>query len=106
MNRIKELRLAAGKSQAELAAIIGVNKQAVSQYERGVRYPRPEIMEALTDFFNVSTEYLMGRAEVSPLLITPEERQFLEVYRRLDDYNRRVINHMAATLAEIPHDKD
>lgn len=31
MNRIKELRIAAGKSQAELADIIGVNKQAISR---------------------------------------------------------------------------
>lgn len=100
MNRIKELRLAAGKSQAELADIVGVNKQAISQYERGVRYPRPEIMEALTDYFNVSTEYLMGKTEVSPLLITPDERRFLDAYRRLGDYGRKVIEKMAATLAE------
>ena len=100
MNRIRELRIAAGKSQAELADIIGVNKQAISQYERGVRYPRPEIMEALTDYFNVSTEYLMGKVEVSPLLITPDERRFLDAYRRLDACNRKVIEKMAATLAE------
>lgn len=100
MNRIRELRIAAGKSQAELADIIGVNKQAISQYERGVRYPRPEIMEALTDYFNVSTEYLMGKVEVSPLLITPDERRFLDAYRRLDAYDRKVIEKMAATLAE------
>lgn len=101
MNRIKELRLAAGKSQAELADIVGVNKQAISQYERGVRYPRPEIMEALTDYFNVSTEFLMGRTEVSPLLISPDERRLLDLYRRLDAYNRSVIERMAVTLADV-----
>lgn len=98
MNRIKELRIAAGKSQAELADIIGVNKQAISQYERGVRYPRPEIMEALTDYFNVSTEYLMGKTEVSPLLITPDERRFLDAYRRLDEYRRRLAGTMLTAL--------
>lgn len=106
MNRIKELRLAAGKSQAELADIVGVNKQAISQYERGVRYPRPEIMEALTDYFNVSTEFLMGRTEVSPLLITPDERRILEAYRRLDTYNRSVLERMASALAECPRTKE
>lgn len=100
MNRIKELRIAAGKSQAELADIIGVNKQAISQYERGVRYPRPEIMEALTDYFNVSTEYLMGKTEVSPLLITPDERRFLDAYRRLDEYRRRLADTMLAALED------
>lgn len=100
MNRIKELRIAAGKSQAELADIIGVNKQAISQYERGVRYPRPEIMEALTDYFNVSTEYLMGKTEVSPLLITPDERRFLDVYRRLDEYRRHLADTMLTALED------
>ena len=100
MNRIKELRIAAGKSQAELADIIGVNKQAISQYERGVRYPRPEIMEALTDYFNVSTEYLMGKTEVSPLLITPDERRFLDAYRRLDEYRRRLADTMLIALED------
>ena len=100
MNRIKELRIAAGKSQAELADIIGVNKQAISQYERGVRYPRPEIMEALTDYFNVSTEYLMGKTEVSPLLITPDERRFLDTYRRLDEYRRRLADTMLTALED------
>ncbi len=99
MNRIKELRIAAGKSQSELADIIGVNKQAISQYERNVRYPRPEIMEALTDYFNVSTEYLMGKSEVSPLLISPDERRFLDVYRRLDAYNKKLIEVMATAMA-------
>ena len=100
MNRIKELRIAAGKSQAELADIIGVNKQAISQYERGVRYPRPEIMEALTDYFNVSTENLMGKTEVSPLLITPDERRFLDAYRRLDEYRRRLADTMLTALED------
>ena len=100
MNRIKELRIAAGKSQAELADIIGVNKQAISQYERGVRYPRPEIMEALTDYFNVSTEYLMGKTEVSPLLITPDERRFLDAYRRLDEYRRHLADTMLTALED------
>lgn len=100
MNRIRELRINADKSQAELADIIGVNKQAISQYERGVRYPRPEIMEALTDYFNVSTEYLMGKSEVSPLLISPDERRFLDAYRRLNAYNRNLLEKMAQTMSE------
>jgi len=100
MNRIRELRINADKSQAELADIIGVNKQAISQYERGVRYPRPEIMEALTDYFNVSTEYLMGKSEVSPLLISPDERRFLDAYRRLNAYNRHLLEKMAQTMSE------
>lgn len=100
MNRIRELRIAAGKSQAELAEIIGVNKQTISQYERGVRYPRPESMDALTDYFNVSTEYLMGKSEVSPILITPDERRLLDAYRQLDNYKRRLAETMITAMLD------
>ena len=49
--RIKEMRIAAGLTQAELAAKINVNQTAVSQWERGTALPScdklPEIAEAL-----------------------------------------------------------
>lgn len=98
MNRIRELRIAAGKSQAELADVIGVNKQAISQYERNVRFPRREILEALADYFNVSVDYLIGKTEVSPLLITPDEHRILELYRRLDNYKRGLAETMLRAL--------
>lgn len=100
MNRIKELRLAVGKSQAELADLIGVNKQTISQYERGVRYPKKENMEALADYFNVSIDYLIGKSGVIEMLTTPEERKLLEEYRRLDDNKRRLLEAMLRTLTE------
>lgn len=98
MNRIRELRIAAGKSQAELADVIGVNKQAISQYERNVRFPRREILEALADYFNVSVDYLIGKTEVSPLLITPDEHRILGLYRRLDSYKRGLAETMLRAL--------
>jgi len=100
VNRIRELRIAAGKSQSELADIIGVNKQAISQYERHVRFPRREILEALADYFNVSVDYLIGKTEVSPLLITPDEHRILELYRRLTGCKRELAEAMLNTLAE------
>lgn len=100
MNRIKELRLAVGKSQAEIADLIGVNKQTISQYERGVRYPKRENMEALADYFNVSIDYLTGKSGVIEMLTTPEERKLLEDYRRLDEDKRRLLDAMLRTLTE------
>ena len=39
----RRIRLAAGLTQAELAAAIGCSHTAVSQIERGLRTPRPEL---------------------------------------------------------------
>jgi transcriptional regulator with XRE-family HTH domain len=39
----RRIRLAAGLTQAELARAIGCSHTAVSQIERGLRSPRPEL---------------------------------------------------------------
>ena len=38
----------------ELAKIIGISQQQLSQYEKGINYPKIEIAKKLSDFFNIS----------------------------------------------------
>ena len=64
-NRVRELRLAKSLSQEQLAEKIGLTKQAISQYERGERNPSMTVLDALCDFFNVSSDYLLGKDSVT-----------------------------------------
>lgn len=48
--------------QKELAEVIGVTSQAISNYERG-REPSYDILIKLAEYFNVSTDYLTGKNE-------------------------------------------
>ena len=79
--RIKDLRKRNNFSQQRLADLINVNKQTISQYERNVRFPTKENLEALCDIFNVSTDYLLGREDVSPLLLSSDELELIDKYR-------------------------
>lgn len=63
--RIRELRKNKSLSQEQLADKLGITKQAVSQMERGTRKPSMTMLEALCDFFNVSTDYLLGKEDVT-----------------------------------------
>jgi transcriptional regulator with XRE-family HTH domain len=45
--RLRALRLAAGLTQEELAARVGRTHATVSDYERGRRRPRPDLLAAL-----------------------------------------------------------
>ena len=81
-DRLKELRLKKNFSQQRLADILDVNKQTISQYERGVRFPTKENLEALCDAFNVSSDYLLGRDDVSSVLLSGDEMALLESYRQ------------------------
>ena len=79
--RIKTLRIKHNYSQQRLADLLNVNKQTVSQYERGVRFPSKENLEALCDVFNVSSDYLIGRDDVSPVLLSEDELNLINNIR-------------------------
>ena len=40
---------------------IGVSRTTISRYENNSRQPSKEILEILADYFEVTTDYLLGR---------------------------------------------
>ena len=58
--RIKELRIEKNYNQAELAKLCNVKQSCVSKWERGETLPDVEIIIALAQLFNVTTDYLIG----------------------------------------------
>lgn len=61
--RIKQLRLERGLNQKSLGDAVGVSKQSVSNWENGNIMPSVDILIRLSDFFGVSTDYLLGRTD-------------------------------------------
>ena len=58
--RLKELRQEKGLGQKELAKVINTSKQNISRWEKGYFEPDQEITVRLAQFFDVSTDYLLG----------------------------------------------
>ena len=58
--RLKRLRLERKIKQDEVAAIIGVNKSAVSHYETDKDDPSDRVKVEIAKYFNVSLDYLLG----------------------------------------------
>ncbi len=58
---IKELRLERDLSQQKLAEAIGVSQKAIDYWERGVNEPKASYVARLADFFEVTSDYLLGR---------------------------------------------
>lgn len=77
----KNLRLDKEMTQDGLAEALGITKQAVSHYERGARYPKPDVLEAISDFFNVDMDFLTGRSSRTTRLLTDDELRLLNAYR-------------------------
>ena len=59
--RIKELRKSKKMSQSELGKFIGVSQTTVTAWENGRAEPSSSYVAKLATFFNVSTDYLLGR---------------------------------------------
>lgn len=53
-----------GISQSVLADYIGVTRQAISSYSLGTSLPDIEKFEKIADYFDVSTEFLLGRTGI------------------------------------------
>jgi len=64
-SRLRELRARRKLRQKDLAAKLGVAQTTVANYEQGSRFPGETTLERIADFFDVSMDYLLGRAESS-----------------------------------------
>ncbi len=62
-DRIQYLRKTKGISQEELADRLGVSRQAVSKWESEQSVPDPEKIVALSEYFEVTTDYLLKGIE-------------------------------------------
>ena len=58
---IKALRKLHGKTQGELAEILGGKKSLVSNYENGSSTPDVYTLIKIADYFDVSLDELVGR---------------------------------------------
>ena len=95
-DRLRELRIAKGYTQQDIADKIHVNKQTISQYERGIRQPQIEVLEELADVFNVDMNYLLGKEDLITRLINSDEYALLENYRmsnseKISKFDRDII---------------
>lgn len=59
--RLKRLRKENGVSQKEVADYIGVSVSAYSNYEQGIREPSLDVLLKLSDFFDTTCDYLLGK---------------------------------------------
>lgn len=59
-SRIKTLREKRGIIQEILAAELGITQQMLSKYENDVTVIKVDILKRLAEYFNVTTDYLLG----------------------------------------------
>lgn len=93
--RLKELRKENGITQSELAKSLNVSRSSIAMYENGDRIPSYETLEAISDFFNVSILYLLGKESVDY-----SNEELFKINEKLSDNQKRLLLAIAKQILE------
>lgn len=61
--RLKDLREDHDLKQVQVAALLGIRQTVYSRYERGFQNIPLEHLLKLAEYYNVSTDYILGRTD-------------------------------------------
>lgn len=61
-NRIHDLRTQKHLTQTELSKILHVSQQTITKWENGKAEPSSSALSKLSEYFNVSADYLLGKS--------------------------------------------
>ncbi len=74
--QLRAARKAVHRSQAELAADLGVTQQAVGKWETGKSSPDPGTLARIASLLNTTTDFLLGLHQENESVRTAEDRFF------------------------------
>lgn len=93
-NRIKKERNNLGITQEELAIKLGLNnKSSISQYENGDTIPSDDIKLLMSNLFNCTIDYLLGKSDVRNF---DKNISFSDINRKSKFYNIPVYGKISA----------
>ena len=89
MENLKKLRIYEKKSTEDIASLLGISVQAYYRYENGQNEPNVENLCKLADLYNVSVDYLIGRAIKNDIgYLSDQERAMIETFKKLNEVNQ------------------
>jgi len=88
-DRLRHLRKSQGLTQDDLAIAINVSRQSIGNYENYSVYPDLDTLVLISDFFNVSADYMLCRTnEMYNLNLAAKDNRelLLKIYEIIDLY--------------------
>ena len=98
-DRITQLRKENGyKTRKEFAEKLNIPETTLRNYETDAREPGHTFLKQISDFFNVSSDYLLGlteeREKYSSHQLKSSEYRHIEKYRALDLYGQETVSYI------------
>ncbi len=88
MNRLRELRETRNLRQLDVANATGIDQKTISNYETGKTNPDSYALIKLSDFYEVSIDYLVGRTDFSFLGKSAIIKKIDSIKKELDDIKK------------------
>lgn len=104
--RLTELRTSAGYTKRnDFADKLGIPSTTLRNYETDVREPGHTFLKQISEFFNVSVDYLLGLTDEKEVLnsfrLKSSEYKYIEKYRDLDDHGKNIVT----TILNIEYER-
>jgi len=93
--RLKQLRIEAKLNQSEFGNLFGVSGSAIGMYEQGRRQPDIDLLVKISEYFNVSIDWLVGSSDNRV-----ERIDYTKLDLNLSDYSSESMNFHE----ELPND--
>lgn len=95
--RLTDLRVSAGYTKRnEFADKLGIPSTTLRNYETDAREPGHTFLKQVSEFFNVSVDYLLGLTDdkeiLSPFRLKTAEYAYIEKYRTLDFHGKDMVD--------------
>ena len=88
---LKQLRVSSGKTQKEVAEMIGRNQQVVGHWETGYSQPDANTLFILCDIYGTTVDDAFGFKKET---VSKNDLIFLKKYRSLDPYGQETVNYI------------
>lgn len=109
MNRLKNLRKEKGLTQKSVAQILNITPQAYGLYEMEKRDIPTEFLKALSTFFNVSIDYIIGKSDLKNIDSNSDKIHIglsINDYENITDIQRKQIDDYARFILKDNMKKD
>lgn len=95
--RLVQLREERGyKVRKDFAKEIGIPETTLRNYEKNEREPGHTFLKRMSEYFNVSADYILGLTDEKEVLhqarLKSSEQELIEKYRNLDEHGKEMVD--------------
>ena len=82
-----------GKSQREMADIVGVSSSTFNEWMKAKKYPRIDKIEFMANYFGINKSDLIENKNISPTepKLSEGEKEILELFRAIPEDHQPVV---------------